>query len=787
MRIKIVHLAVLACFAGFVSVSGAAGDPEQASSSATTSTRARISPTWAYQLVKAPTVPEVKQSKWVRTPIDAFVLAKIEEKGLAPSSDADRATFIRRATLSVWGVVPTPEEVQAFVKDRSSNAHEKLVDRLLASPRYGERQARRWLDLARYADSAGFTNDETRQNAWRYRDYVINAFNQDTPYDKFVREQIAGDELWPDREDALVATGFLRFYPDDSNSRDLVQRKYLTTTDMTDTIGAVFLAQSVDCARCHNHKTDKVSQKEYFQLQAFLANANADDRIPVTRKGNVEAQFEKDLQKWKEATVKVRADIENFAGPYLAEAEKYNKERFFADTQASLFKAQKDWDAHDRWVNQRYENNIYDDPTSLGKVSLVGGYLTYKYESTEDAAEKAEYKKLQAEWRKLNRALAKYDDLKPVKGSNTISAITDLGHPDAPPTHVRFTGIHDQYLEQVEPGFPALFNPAKLEPEIVPTARSSGRRAALANFIASPQNPLTARVFVNRIWEQYFGKGIVPTTSDFGRAGDRPTNPELLDYLADNFVKSGWSVKALHREILLSSVFRQSSEHRDDVLKEDPQNKLLAVFPRLRLEAEQIRDSLLVASGLLNEQVGGPSVYAPIPEVLTTGGRKLWATSKDEADHNRRSLYIFTRRSVPYPLLDVFNGPSGQTTHAVREVTTTPLQALSLFNNELVFKWSQHLAGRVVREAGNNESAQLNRLFEILYARTPDKVERSTLTSYLKNHEKVLREQLATGKLTVSLPAGLKSIPDGVDPIRLATVVDLAHTLVNTTEFAYRN
>lgn len=732
-------------------------------------------------------MPKVEHAKWVRSPVDAFVLAKIEAAGLKPSADADRATYIRRATLGLWGILPTPEEVKAFVNDKSPDAYEKLVDRLLSSPRYGERQARRWLDLARYADSAGFTNDETRYNAWRYRDYVIKAFSEDKPYDQFIREQIAGDELLPDKQEGVVATGFLRLYPDDSNSRDLVQRKYLTTTDMTDTVGAVFLAQSVDCARCHNHKTDKVSQKEYFQLQAFFANANASDRIPVKEKGAIEAKFESDLAKWKEATKEVRAEIDAFVQPYLEAAEVYNKQRFFEDTQASLFKDPKDWNAHDRWINHRYENNIFDDPTSIGKASLVGGYLTYEYQTAEDPAIKEKFKKAQEEYRRLTRALAKFNDIKPTKGSVLISGITELGHKDAPPTHVRFGGIHDQYLEEVEPDFPELFNPAKLKPEIVPTANSSGRRTALANFIASPKNPLTARVFVNRIWEQHFGQGIVGTVSDFGRAGERPTNPELLDYLADSFVQDGWSVKKLHREILLSSVFRQSSAHRDDVAKADPQGKLLASFPRIRLEAEQIRDSLLAASGLLVEEVGGPSVFPPVPAVLTSGGRELWSVSKDEVDHHRRSLYVFTRRSVPYPLLDVFNGTSGQITHAKREVTTTPLQALSLFNNDQVYKWSQHLAGRIVREVGNDESKQLDHLFQILYARSPDRTERGVLSSYLKNHEQVLRGQIASGKVALGVPAGLKEVPKDADPIRLAAVVDLAHTLVNSTEFSYRN
>lgn len=778
---KVLYLAVLSCFAATVSIAAETDKAGVEAGKAVTT----LGPTWAYQPVVAPAVPSVQQKKWVRTPIDTFILAQLEAKGIKPSPEADRAVFIRRATLDAWGIVPTPEEVKAFVADRSPDAYEKLVDRLLASPRYGERQGRRWLDLARYSDSAGFTNDETRSNAWRYRDYVINSFNADKPYNQFLKEQVAGDELWPGKDEALIATGFLRYYPDDSNSRDLVQRKYLTTTDMVDTLGAVVLGQSVDCARCHNHKTDKVSQKDYFQLQAFFANTNADDSIPVKLRGEVEAKYAKDLAAYQEASKKARADLDEFARTYMADAVKYNKQRFFEDTQASLFKSKDKWDAHDRWINQRYENNLNTENGVAGRAGLVGGYLTYLHESAQDKVKKDEYKALTEQYAKLVEALRKFNKLRPAAGSENISAVSELGHADAPPTHVRFTGIHDKYLDEVQPAIPALFNPTNEKLEIKATATSSGRRSALAGWLVSPNNPLTARVYVNRIWEQYFAKGIVPTVSDFGRAGERPTNPELLNYLADNFVKEGWSIKKVHRQILLSSVYRQSSDFRQDAFQADPQNKLLAVFPRQRLEAEQIRDSLLAVSGLLEEKLGGPSVFPPIPAVLTAGGRNLWAVSDDAKDHNRRSVYIFNRRSVPYPLLEVFDGASSQATHAKRDVTTTPLQALSLINNDLVYKWSQNLAGRVIREVGSNESAQLDRLYQILYARSPDKLEKETLVDYLNRHEKVIKEQLTSGKLAINTPAGLKETPKA-DPLRLAAFVDLAHTLVNANEFTYR-
>lgn len=751
----------------------AAADNKQAAAEAQAPQPAK-SKLWSYQPLKAPAQPTVNNKNWVRTPIDAFVLAPLEAKGLTPSPDADRAAFVRRATLDAWGVIPTPEEVATFVNDTSPDAYEKLADRLLASPKYGERQARRWLDLARYADSTGFQNDETRPNLWRYRDYVINAFNQDKPYSRFIQEQLAGDELWPDNQEALIATGYMANFPDNHNSRDLVQRKYQITTDITDTVGKVFLGQTVECARCHNHKFDKISQKDYFSLQAFFANLSAVDNIPAAKKGEVERKYEAALAKWEDATKDIRGKQKAIIDSVRDKAEKHHKERYLTDSREAIFKPKAEWTAQDRWVNHR-----------LGYVTDERSLAAYLRDAAESKGNDKDYSpEIVAKWTeydKLSEELKKFNDLKPKSGSSEISAMTELGYSDAPPSYVFFGGDHERPLEQVQPAFPEAITDEK--PDIKPTAFSSGRRTALANWIASANNPLTARVFVNRVWEQYFGHGIVETVSDFGKAGQKPTNPELLDHLADNFIKQGWSVKKLHRDILLSSAYRQSSAHREDVAKADPENKLLAVFPRKRLEAEQIRDSLLVASGKLEEKVGGPSVFPPVPANLGAGNQ--WEVSKDVHDQNRRSLYVFTRRSVPYPLLETFNMASAQEAHSKREVTTSPLQSLALINSDVVFGWSQALAGRVINEAGNDESAQLDRLYQILFARKASGPEKETLQKFLNNHEKVVREKTAEGKFAVSIPTGLKS-DQKLDPIRAAAFVDLVHTVANSNEFIYR-
>lgn len=765
----------LSVLLGLGTVAASAADDKSATANDVTATTAIATKAWSpYQAVKRPELPMVTQKNWVRTPVDTFVLAQLEAKGLKPSPDTDRASYIRRATLDAWGLLPTPEEVQAFVNDRSADAYEKLVDRLLASHHFGERQARRWLDLARYADSAGFQGDQTRPNNWRYRDYVIDAFNHDKPFNRFVQEQIAGDELWPDSQEARIATGFLAGYPDNSNSRDLVQRKYQIATDMTDLVGETFLSATIGCARCHNHKADKVSQKEYFQLQAFFANTSVDEKAPLAQKGPADLEYEKAQAAYRDATKDVRARQKAILDSVREKGEKYHKERYLTDSREAIFKPQSEWTPLDRWVNFRLKSVTTDND--------IANFL--KYSATEkdgpeyEAANVDKWK----QYEQLTAELKKFDKLKPARGSATLTAATELGHPEAPPTHLRFGGVHERPLEEVQPGLPALWTGAE-KPQIVPTATSSGRRTALANWIASPTNPLTARVFVNRVWSQYFATGIVGTVADFGRAGQKPTHPELLDYLADDFVKQGWSVKKLERQILLSSVYRQSSAERNDAVKADPENRLLAVFPRKRLEAEEIRDALLYASGQLEDKVGGPAVFPPVPSNLDAGN--LWQVSQDEADYRRRSIYVFVRRSVPYPLMQSFDPANPSQPHHKRDVTTTPLQALTLFNSDIVFGWSQALAGRVIREAGNDESAQLTRLYQVLFSREPNKAEKTALKEFLANEEKLIAQKTSNGKFEVAVPTGLKDTQQ-LNPIRAAAFVDLVHTVANSNDFAYR-
>lgn len=715
-------------------------------------------PHWSYQPVANPPVPSVKGNKWVRSPIDAFVLAKLQEKNLDPSPDASRATFIRRATLDTWGLVPTPEEVKAFINDRSPRAYEKLVDRLLASPRYGERWGRRWLDLTRYADSDGYNADGTRPNAWRYRDYVITAFNNDKPYDQFVKEQLAGDELWPDRQEALIATGFLRNFPDEINARDLNLKKQEIVTDLTDTVGSVLLGATVGCAKCHDHKFDKISQKEYFQLQAFFVNASArDDVLALTDKER--AEYEQQLARYNEATKTIRSQMEVILQPMIDKLEADRLQGFVPQTRESIEKPENQRNAYDKWI---YHRNLW---TMQGRTRNAENRLNEK--------DKESWDKYQV----LKGQLGAFEYLKP-KSPGHLSTIFELG-PESPPTNILASGIYDRLLDEVQPGLPAAF--AAQNPNIVPTATSSGRRTALANWIVSAENPLTARVFVNRVWAQYFGQGLSDTVSDFGKQGEKPINPELLDYLAYTFVHEDlWSIKSLQRRILLSSVYRQSSAEHEKGIAIDPNNRLLYAFPRQRLDAEQIRDSLLAVSGLLNERFGGPAVMPPAPANFLLGNnRNAWTNSDDPHEQYRRSVYVFVRRNMPYPMLDTFDGANPNTVHSRREVSTTPTQALTLVNSDLVYQWSQALAGRVIGEAGKDESERIERLYQILFSRSATPEEQQKLSAFLDAQQKITLKRVEQGQ-KYALPEGF-----GIKPAAYAQVDKLYQTLYGRSADRY--
>src|SRR5215471_335929 len=495
---------------------------------------------WSLQPVTKQAVPVVRTKQSVANPIDSFILAKLEEKQLEPNKPADKITLLRRVTLDLTGLLPTPEEVQAFVNDASPNAYEKVVDRLLESSAYGERWGRHWLDIARYADSNGYKADETRPDIWRYRDYVIQAFNSDKPYDRFVREQIAGDELYPGDHDALVAMGFNRHWIDETNAAGLVIRRQETLDEITNVTGTAFLGMTFACARCHDHKYDPIPQKDYYRLQAFFANTSFGDG-PLPLKDPVERKkYEEQYALWDSKTRAIRDEMQQIVEPLRKTKAEGGIKTFEDDVQEAILMDAGKRNAWQQMMFHTAEPRIsFDEEPDARTLRTLKGDASTRYAA-------------------LKKQLSEFDSMKPAalpRGQFMVD-ISDT----APPTFVHPRGDPYGKGEEVQPGFLSILDPrdAKITP---PTGlKSTGRRTALANWLVDPKNPLAARVMVNRIWQYHFGTGIVATPGDFGHAGTRPTHPELLDYLASYFVENGWSMKKLSRLIVLSNVYRQSTD-----------------------------------------------------------------------------------------------------------------------------------------------------------------------------------------------------------------------------------
>jgi len=720
---------------------------------------------WAFQKLSHPPPPPVKHRTWARNPIDAFVASELESRGIEPGPLADKATLLRRASLDLTGLPPTPAEVDAFLTDTADGAFARVVERLLDSPAYGERWARHWLDLARYAESEGFKADETRPNAWRYRDYVINALNDDKPYDRFIREQIAGDELWPEEPDARIATAFNRHYPDESNARNLVQRRQEILNDITDTVGAVFTGLTYACARCHDHKFDPILQTDYYRLQAFFANTAARDDIALVSPGEV-SRYREQMSEWEEKTKIIREEMAALEAPHRKALENDYFEKYPAEIQAILNKPETSRSAFERQM--AWKARQYLDPSSheyIADSATIGAKL------------KGENRK---RWLELKDEMAQFAGLHP-EALPLGSGMADLSG-DAPRTFLLYRGAHDRPKEEVSPGLLQVLYPAPAAIAPANSGRSTGRRTALANLLADPENPLTARVMVNRIWQHHFGQGIVGTPSDFGLKGERPTHPQLLDWLTTAFIRGGWSLKALHRLILASNTYQQSSAHREAPARLEPANRLLWKFPRQRLEGEVIRDASLAVAGLLNPKHGGPSVFPELPPGMPTP-RGGWRVNDDAAERNRRSVYVFVRRNTRYPMFDSFDMPDPHESCARRNVTTSPLQALSLLNGKLALEWAQAFAGRVLAAAAAEEARQIEQAYRLAYGRRPDASERAIAAAFFRTQRALMDERERTGEPLV-LPSVL---PEGVAPAQGAVLVDFCHALLNANEFVYVN
>lgn len=643
---------------------------------------------WSFQPLKQPAVPQVKDNGWSKNEIDRFIFARLEKEGLKPAGETERAALIRRATFDVLGMPPTPGEVDNFIHDPSPDAYEKLIDRLLASPRFGERWARHWLDLVRYADSDGYRLDEYRPLSWRYRDYVVKSFNMDKPYDLFVKEQLAGDELYPDNPDALIATGYLRHWIYEYNNRDVRGQWTTIMNDLTDTTGDVFFGLSMQCARCHDHKYDPILQKDYYRLQAFFAPIMPrEDLIAATDEEKTE--YNTKLAKWETKTAEIRKEIEEIEAKYRPAAAKKAIIMFPEDIQEMIAKP----------VSER-------TPLEHQLAELAYRQVTYEYDRMERTIKGDDKDRYLA----LKKQLSQFDKEKP--GALPVAlAATDLGA-KAPPVYIPKKG-----KEPVEPGFLSVLDERAADIKPVPTApNSTGRRAALANWLTQPDNPLTARVIVNRIWQYHFGHGLASSASDLGKLGDVPSHPDLLNWLAVDFVKNGWSLKKLHKTILMSATYREAvtSPQMEVGKMKDPENKLYWRGNVRRLDAEQIRDAIFSVTGEMESKAGGPGVIPTEP---------------------RRSIYTRIMRNTRDPLIDVFDAPLWFNSVSARDTTTTPVQSLLLINSQFMLQRAKAFADRLEKEGSADEGRLVDYAFQLAYGRSPTPKETTAAVQFIKEQE----------------------------------------------------
>jgi len=593
---------------------------------------------WSLQPVREPALPKVRNGDWCRTPVDSFILARLEAEGLPPNPEAERRVLIRRLSFDLRGVPPAPEEIRQFIADASPRAWEALVERMLASPLYGERWARHWLDVARYTESQGFEYDHYRPNAWPYRDYVIEAFNSGKPYDQFIREQLAGDAIEPVTREGIIATSLLVCGPWDqagSSQANATQRAITREEELEDLIAAVsqgMLGMTVNCARCHAHKFDPIPQADYYRIKAVFEGVRHGER----------------------------------PAPTDAEAREHARATAAIKTQIAAADGQ-----------------LMELGAGLGRDEL-----------------QARREGLERELRAVRPLQAAYAGTRQQPASTRLLKRGDVNSP----------------ADVMRPGALSAVKDLASDFGLPEDAPEAERRRKFADWVADARNPLTSRVMANRIWQRHFGEGIVATPSDFGRSGAQPAHPELLDWLATAFVRSGWSVKALHRLIVHSAAYRQSSAFNAAAAARDAESQLLWRFPPRRLEAEAIRDAMLAAGGAINWRMGGPS-FQPF-EVEVFGSSTYIPRDRSGPEYDRRTIYRASVNSGKDPLLDTLDCPDPAVKTPRRNVTLTPLQALSLMNNPFVQRQAERLARRAGAET-RSEAEAAARMFEYALGRGP--------------------------------------------------------------------
>jgi len=724
---------------------------------------------WSFQSPKRPAVPKVSHTDLVRNPVDAFLLAKLESKGLTYSPEASPTTLLRRAYLDLIGMPPTPAQVSAYLKDTSPGAYERMIDGLLASPHYGERWGQHWLDIAGYSDSEGFGQDDgVRPYAWRYRDYVIRSLNADKPYTQFLTEQVAGDEMSPDWKDAkgvasqsvidrLAATGFLRTVPDQTNApeRAFIAERMNIVADEVEVLASSVMGLTVGCARCHDHKYDPIPQRDYYRFSAILQAAYNPYEWKAPKKREFDLALQSEREEAEKNNAPIEADIKKLEAQVAKISEPYRKQLLEERLGALPTDVQKDLraaaaaDKDKRTDVQRYLADKFQPVLEISETDLQQKYPEFD----------AKYKPVKKD---LDLAKGK------LKPKPHVRVLMDTGEPSV--AYLLRRGDPVSFGDPVEPGVPVVLANADLKPyrPAAPFEGTSGRRLALAQWLTQPNHPLTSRVLVNQLWMRHFGRGIVPSVSNFGRSGTPPTHPELLDWLATEFVSSGWSIKAMHRLMVTSEAYRQSSRVDEKLLAADPDNALVTRMMLHRMDAETLYDSMLTATGRLDpNQFGKPQdvEVRPDKEVIVKGTKEGF----------RRSIYVLHRRQTPMTLLDAFDQPAMTPNCTERRRSNVATQALHMMNGTMTWDLAKYMAGRVIDEEDGDRKRQVEIIYQRAFSRAPSADELATGLAALDAFRKQWPERLKTDN---------GDAPRAGEANWLA-LANYCHAILNSAEFSF--
>ncbi len=717
---------------------------------------------WPFHPPARSAVPVVENGHWLINPIDAFIIWELERAGLSPNRRADNLALLRRVTFDLTGLPPSRQEQQSFLADRSPDAYQMVVDRLLSSPVYGERWAQHWLDVVRYAETEGFKSDRLRSNAYKYRDYVIRSMNADRPYDEFVRQQLAGDQLQPDNPEALIATGINRLYPDEDNAANLFQRRQEILNDVTETTGLAFMGLTMGCAQCHDHKFDEILQTDFYRLQAFFTPMIERDDLPAASPDQI-SKFREKYAIWNEATLDIRKQMDDLLAAERKKSNDYNLTKFRPEIQ----------ECYNKPPAER-------TPLEAQIARMATKQLSWRFAKS-NAVKKLSNEQ-QARYRGLEKRLQQFDRLKPPSLPQAM-AVSDVGQV-APPTYLLDGGNWQKPKQEVQPGFPEFLGGAVTTVSLTSASVNfTGRRAELAEWLTRRNHPLTARVIVNRLWYHHFGRGIVATPNDFGNMGESPTHPELLDWLAVELMEHNWSLKHVHRLIVTSAAYCQSSQisqrnpQHAKALKVDGDNHLLWHARRRRLEGEAIRDAMLQVAGRLNGRMFGPGVHPPLPEGVSP--RYAWEPDVNTAEHTRRSIYVLAKRNMRFPLLDVFDLPDMHASCARRSTATNAPQALLMLNSRLTQQLARGWANRLIARFGEDLSPLIDEAYHVAFGRAADSEEIEAAQRFLIEHTRLTQ---VANESTIAQT-------DREDPssarVSASAVADFCHALFNSNEFVY--